>query len=361
MKISIRAEQHGDYDQILKLTYKAFLTLDFPGRERIDEHYLISLLRNSKSVIRELSFVAELDGKIAGHILYTRSQILHPDGTKTPTITFGPLSVPPEHQKQGIGSALVFHSMNRARELGYKAVVITGVPAYYPKLGFKRGNEYGLMLEDGSSPDALMVYELEPGYLAKGGILDFLSPEFEVCETDHAGFKEFHIPFMKANYSGQLILRPLWEIDIPLMERWLFLPHIAKWYKQPEHWMREIKERRGEFSFLTHLIIEYEGVPIGFCQYYDCYYSQAHEVWNEEWQVAEKEGVTFSIDYLIGEEDYLHKGCGKETIRLLIEKIKVLGAKRIIVDPEEENIDSKRILEANGFKFNSKDYFKELG
>jgi len=183
-KMIIRPEHPDDYSAVLRLTYKAFLTLDYPGRRRMDEHYLIRLLQGSPFVTPELSFVAELDGKIVGHILYTKSEVLRPNGEAIDTITFGPLSVLPERHRQGIGAALVRHSMEKARELCFGAVLITGVPDYYPKLGFHRAREYGLTLPDGTAEDSFMAYELAPGYLAGGGTLRFLPPEFELAEKN---------------------------------------------------------------------------------------------------------------------------------------------------------------------------------
>jgi putative acetyltransferase len=194
-KIIIRREKPEDYEELLSMTYEAFLTLHYPGRRRTDEHFLLYLLQNSKSVIPELCFVAELNGEIVGHILYTKSEILRADGTKTPTITFGPLSVRPTYHRQGIGAALVRHSLEKAKEFGYRAVLIVGVPDYYPKLGFKRAREFGLLLPDGTAPDEFMAYELIPDSLSPGGELRFLAPEYEICETDDAGFMRFHKEF----------------------------------------------------------------------------------------------------------------------------------------------------------------------
>jgi len=73
--------------------------------------------------------------------------------------------------------------------------------------------------------------------------------------------------FMAEHYPAQLTLHPLFDGDIALMERWLRTPHVAQWYKHPDHWLNELRERRGEFSFLTHFIAELKGAPIGFCQY----------------------------------------------------------------------------------------------
>ena len=352
----IRRERQEDYDSILCLTYHAFLTLDFPGRQRMDEHFLVSLLRGSESVIQELSFVAECEGEIVGHIIYARSEVLHEDGTTTQTITFGPLSVLPNYHKQGIGAALVRHSMERARELGYQAVLIVGVPDYYPKLGFRRAIDYGLVLPDGSAPDAFMAYELVSGSLNQGGEAHFLAPEYEIAENDNAGYDIFHKKFMRENYSGKVMLRPLWDADVDLMEKWLGRSHVARWYEHPEDWMHEIRERRVEFSFIKHFIAEVDGAAIGFCQYYDCYDGRDHE----DWYSAEVPGVTYSIDYLIGEPESLKRGYGREMVRLLGEILSDLGAERVIAQPEQDNFASRKALEANGYVWNGDYYVLEL-
>jgi len=198
----IRPECPDDYNAILRLTYEAFLTLDYPGRRRMDEHYLIHLLQGSPFVIPGLCFVAEQDGVIVGHILYTKSEILRPDGTATDTITFGPLSVLPECHKQGIGAALVRHSMERAREMGFGAVLITGVPDYYPKLGFKRARDYDLTLPDGTADDSFMAYELAPGCLSGGGSFGFFHLSLSSRRTITLALRRF--------------IKRLWQSIIPL-------------------------------------------------------------------------------------------------------------------------------------------------
>jgi len=197
----VRGEARDDYQAILRLTYEAFLTLDYPGRERVDEHYLVHLFKGSDSVIRELCFVAETEGRIVGHILYTRSKVIRPGGEEKETITFGPLSVDPEYHRQGVGKKLTLHSMEKAREMGFGAVVIEGVPAYYPRLGSKRASDYGLTYADGSAPDHLMGYELRDRYLDGGGEVRFLAPEYEAAEKDVTGFEAFNTRFMAEYFS----------------------------------------------------------------------------------------------------------------------------------------------------------------
>ncbi|MDR1891503.1 MAG: N-acetyltransferase [Oscillospiraceae bacterium] len=199
--ITIRNERPEDYTAILPLTYEAFLPVDFPGRRRMDEHYLIYLLKGSKSVIPELCFVAELNNKIVGHILYTNSVVLRPDDSKTETLTFGPLSVSPQYQRQGIGAALVRHSLKKAQELGYGAVLITGITDYYPKLGFKRAREFGLTLEDGTAEDYFMAYELIPGYLCGDQSNRFLKAD----SPRHLPFVHYRRGYTEARRLHQIL------------------------------------------------------------------------------------------------------------------------------------------------------------
>lgn len=83
----------------------------------------------------------------------------------------------------------------------------------------------------------------------------------------------------------------------------------------------------------------------------------------EDWYSVSKPNHTFSIDYLIGNENYLRKGYGKEIIRLLTQKVKAEQiAEKIIVQPDIENIPSNKALLANGYIFDSEKnyYIKEL-
>lgn len=143
-----------------------------------------------------------------------------------------------------------------------------------------------------------------------------------------------------------LILKPIKNEYIPLVEKWLKKDYILKWYHEPDEWIREIKDRSGEFSFLHHFIVFDDDKPFAFCQYYDCYDAQ------EEWYIIDSPGQTYSIDYLIGEENYLGKGHGKGIVKLLISKIHDLNPNaKIIVQPENENIASCKALLANGFVY----------
>jgi len=261
------------------------------------------------------------------------------------TITFGPLSVLPKYHRRGIGAALVRNSIEKAREMGFSAIIIVGVPEYYPKLGFRRGVEFDLAMADGSVIDAFMAYEIVPGYLDGGGIYNEYAPKFDIVEKDIEAQSAFHRQFMTKYFPNMLTLRPLFDGDVDLVEKWIYTEHVAPWYEHPEDWMHEIRSRHDEFSFLNHMIAEYNGCPIGFCQYYDCFDAK------EEWYTAEFPGEMYSIDYMIGNTEYLRRGFGKEIIGKLVEIIWKIGAKTIIVNPDKENAASCRSLLANGFTY----------
>ena len=165
MDIKIRLETPEDYHEVEAMTRETFWQFWEDDRTICDEHLLVHKLRSADAFIPELDYVAELDGKIVGHIIYTKSWIVADDGKKYDTLTFGPLTALPEYQGKGIGKALMKHSFAKGKELGYRAVIIYGIPDYYPRVGFKRAAELGLTTADGSVFDAFLVYPLYEGAL----------------------------------------------------------------------------------------------------------------------------------------------------------------------------------------------------
>ena len=134
--------------------------------------------------------------------------------------------------------------------------------------------------------------------------------------------------------------------------KWLNKDYIKKWFGNPEDWIHEIKNKNNEFKFIKHYVVKVENNEIGFYQYYDCYYTQ------EEWYKIDEVNKIYSIDYLIGEEIYLNMDYGKMIVEKLIEKIKEINGKTIIVQPELENKASTGVLLANGFIYDKeKVYF----
>lgn len=160
--LTIRNEKEADREIVEEITRRAFYNLYVPG---CVEHYLVHIMREHEDFIKELDLVAELDGQVIGNIMYTRAKLTDEQGTEKDILTFGPVSVAPEHQRKGYGKAMMAHSFRRAAELGYDVVVIFGSPVNYVSSGFKSCKKYNVCMENGKYPSAMMVRELKEGAL----------------------------------------------------------------------------------------------------------------------------------------------------------------------------------------------------
>ena len=162
MKISIRNEKESDHRKVEELTREAFWNLYVPG---CDEHYLVHVMRNHDDFLSELNFVAVVDNQIVGNIMYAKSHLINSNDStdKLDTITFGPVSVLPEFQKQGVGSALIKHSIKVAKKAGYNAIIIQGHPYNYCKHGFKGSKTFDISNSEGKYPFSSLTLELETG------------------------------------------------------------------------------------------------------------------------------------------------------------------------------------------------------
>ena len=158
MDIAIRNETEHDFREVEELTREAFWNLYVPG---CIEHYLVHKMRDHPDFITELDAVAECDGKIVGNIMYTKAWLIDENGREMEIVSFGPVSVLPEYQRKGIGSALIKHTARIARENGIPGIVILGDPHDYCKHGFKNGKDLGISDMNGEYPAGLLALELQ--------------------------------------------------------------------------------------------------------------------------------------------------------------------------------------------------------
>ncbi|MBE5930556.1 MAG: N-acetyltransferase [Lachnospiraceae bacterium] len=176
MKILVREEEKKDYRRVEEITRAAF---SYPGRiERGGigcpyEHWMVNELRKRDGIL-PLSLVAvnqsDETEELVGHIICSKAEVRTEKGV-TPVINMGPISVLPEHQRKGVGKALIYAMIEKAKKLGYGAILFFGRPEYYPQFGFKEASEFGVADAEGYNYPSFMGMELIPGYLkeANGG------------------------------------------------------------------------------------------------------------------------------------------------------------------------------------------------
>ena len=126
---TIRPEAHGDEAAIHNLVKRAFAPMPFSGG---DEQDLVDALRADGDLVQSLVAV-DLAGTIIGHISFSPVTI---DGADCGWFQMAPVSVSPEVQRSGIGSALIRTGIARLEAGGAGGVAVVGNPVYYERFGF---------------------------------------------------------------------------------------------------------------------------------------------------------------------------------------------------------------------------------
>jgi putative acetyltransferase len=179
-KVLIRSETSADVSGIAEVTVAAFKTLAISNHT---EQFIIAALRVAKALT--VSLVAEVDGRVVGHIAF--SPVTISDGSPK-WYGLGPVSVLPECQRRGIGSALIQKGISRLKDLGAGGCCLVGHPEYYRRFGFQ--NIRGLVHE-GVPEEVFFALSLD-GHIPQG-LVEF-----------HVGFKADGLP---AGAGGALSAR----------------------------------------------------------------------------------------------------------------------------------------------------------
>jgi putative acetyltransferase len=163
--LTIRPERPADADAVRRVNKVAF------GQP--DEADLVDRLRQSGA--RYLGLVAEAEGGVVGHVLFTPVSL---DAGTADVRGLAPMAVLPEHQRSGVGSALVRAGLAACAEDGAEAVVVLGHPDYYPRFGFRPASAFGLACAYDVPDEAFMALELVEGALADAGGVAHYHPAF---------------------------------------------------------------------------------------------------------------------------------------------------------------------------------------
>ena len=145
--MKIRPETPQDISAIEKITIAAFDGKPYSDKT---EHLIVNRLRQAGAM--SVSLVAEIDGKVVGHVAFSVVTI---NGEDIGWYGLGPVSITPELQKQGIGSKLIREGLTIIKAKGAKGCALEGSPEYYQRFGFKAYP--GLFYEGAPAPEYFMA------------------------------------------------------------------------------------------------------------------------------------------------------------------------------------------------------------
>lgn len=145
-ELVIRPETPADIEAIAEVTRAAFATLEISNHS---EQHVVDALRAAGAL--SLSLVAEWEGRVVGHIAF--SPVTMSDGTPA-WYGLGPVSVLPDHQRRGIGSALIREGLDCLGRLGARGCCLVGHPGYYPRFGFENPDD---LVIEGVPPEAVFA------------------------------------------------------------------------------------------------------------------------------------------------------------------------------------------------------------
>lgn len=167
----IRPETNAEFPIIYELVEEAFKTAKVSDG---DEQEFVNQLRASANYIPELALVAEDNGQLVGHIMFTKTTVREASKPVN-SLLLAPLSVVLGYRNQGLGSLLVKEGFKRAKALGYTTVFLVGDPGYYQRFGFKAIDSFAIRTSLDIPPQYVQACELVPNALqGVGGIVDII-------------------------------------------------------------------------------------------------------------------------------------------------------------------------------------------
>ena len=239
--MKIRLEQPQDYREVEILTREAFWNVYRPG---CTEHYVLNQYRTNPDFIPELDFVMEEDGKIIGHVMFSKASLTpapSPSGEETiysqgqntangqanevttpistrravggeafPSWTFGPISILPDYKRKGYGLKLLQYALEKAKEMGIGMLQMEGNIEFYKHAGFDFASKMKIHYHTEpmeSDVPYFLAQELIPGYWGNREGTYCPPKGYFVADENPEAFEAYEATFPKkekAFQEGQL-------------------------------------------------------------------------------------------------------------------------------------------------------------
>ena len=201
---TIRLEKAEDYREVENLIRESFWNVYRPG---CSEHYVIHVLRDDPSFVKELDFVMEQNGKLIGQNMFMRTVIEADDGQVIPVLTMGPIGITSELKRHGYGKKLLDYCLEKATAMGFGAVLFEGNIGFYGHSGFTYARSFGIRYHDlpeGADDSFFLCKELIPGYLDDVTGVYQTPKGYYVDDADVEKFDKAFPPKVKLKLPGQI-------------------------------------------------------------------------------------------------------------------------------------------------------------
>lgn len=357
---SIRLEKPTDYGVVENLTREAFWNVYRPG---CTEHYVLHCYRDNPDFIPALDFVMERDGLIIGHIMFSKAELILPDGTHKSSWTFGPICIHPDYKRKGYGIQLLDYALDKAREMDIGFLCMEGNIDFYRHAGFDLASKFNIHYHDFPKEDEVpffLAQELIPGWLKANGINEatycppkgyFVADEnpeaFETYESSFPPKEKLRLPgqlfYDGVMETSRIILRPWRDSDAAVLFKWASDPDVgprAGWapHKSVEESLEIIRTVFKDATNTWAIELKETGEAIGAMGYgpsCDC-------------NLPAREGEPLA-GYWVA-KPYWNQGICTEALGLMIEHIrKTTDIKSLISGHFVDNPASGRVMEKCGF------------
>ena len=320
--------------------------------------------RSNPDFIPELDFVMEENGSIIGHVMFSKAELMLPEGGKHKSSwTFGPISIHPDYKRKGYGLSLLNYALNKAREMGVGFLCMEGNIDFYKHAGFDLASRFNIHYHGFPEEDEVpffLAQELIPGWLKANGIEEavYCPPKgYFIADENPEAFEQYEASFPpkeKLRLPGQLfydgvmetsriILRPWRDSDADILYKWASDPDVgprAGWapHKSVEESLEVIRTVFKDATNTWAIELKETGEAIGAMGYgpsCNC-------------NLPAREGEPL-IGYWVA-KPYWNRGICTEALGLMIEHIRTTtDIKSLISGHFIDNPASGRVMEKCGF------------